>query len=847
MLKNIPQEKVYLHTDKPYYSAGESIWFKAYATNAATHIPDTKSKFVYVELINAFDSVLYRVKIRKDSLGFSGNINLTPEIPAGDYVLRAYTYWMQNAGPEFFFKKQLKIGNTIDDRLFTNVRYGDVVNGYQPVIISLRDVNSKPMVGKSVKLTAAGFSKAVKPVILKSNQSGELNWRIPFDTVSTTKKLINLNLDEPSLKFSKQFRIPPASNDFDLQFFPESGTLINDNVQTVAFKAIGTNGLSVNVSAKVFDDKGNEVAEVTNSYKGMGKFSLFAQSGVKYYADFKTENGLSKRFSLPPVVDKGVSLKIISNKSKIFYEINNKLTEDLSKLFLLIHTRGVVLALQPLKSANGQIPDENLPAGITSFSVVDSLGNVFCERLFFVKNNDPYNINIQSDKNAYKKREQVALNFNISGADSIPVQGLFSLSVTDSKTVINDSTADNIETWFLLSSDLKGYIEQPADFFVNDKIDSREKLDLLMLTQGWRRFDLGDYLKHKFKKPEFYLEIGQAVSGKVLNIANKPSQNCDIIMLSNYNKTFRMAKTDTLGQFLIDGFEFPDSTFIMLKAHKKKSITDVEIIPDNDIFPSISVFIPFRNDVADSKLNSYLQAAKEKYYTEGGMRVINLDELTVTAAAKSTSDENSLYSGADNKITSESLSRYNGMSILNFLQTIPGILVSGENITIRGSVGAPLIIIDGFETENIEDISYLTTDDVEAIDVFKGASASIFGLNGGNGAIAITMKKGATVKYSTSISLSVIKPLGFQKPSAFYMPKYEVEEVHNSQKPDLRTTIYWADKLKTDEKGNIKLNFFTPDPPNNYNFILEGVSSSGKFIHKSGVIIREETLPQKYY
>ncbi len=156
MWKNIPQEKVYLHTDKPYYSAGEDIWFKAYLINASTHLPDTKSRFVYVELINSFDSVIQRVKIRKDSLGFSGNLKLSAETAAGDYVLRAYTYWMQNAGTDFFFNKQLKIGNSIDDRLLTNIRFGDVVNGFQTVTFQLRDVNSKPLVGKMVKLSMSG-------------------------------------------------------------------------------------------------------------------------------------------------------------------------------------------------------------------------------------------------------------------------------------------------------------------------------------------------------------------------------------------------------------------------------------------------------------------------------------------------------------------------------------------------------------------------------------------------------------------------------------------------------------------------------------------------------------------
>ena len=228
--KNIPQEKVYLHTDKPYYSAGEDIWFNAYLINAATHLPTTKSRFVYVELINSFDSVLQRVKIRKDSLGFSGHLKLSAETPAGGYVLRAYTYWMQNSGTEFLFNKQLKIGNKIDDRLQTIIRFGEILNNYQTVTVFLYDANSKPLTGKSVRLSMSGFKKSIKPIVLKSNLKGELSWRIPVDSVSDSKKVINLMLDDSSLKFSKQFNVPTSFDDFDVQFFPESGSLIKENV-----------------------------------------------------------------------------------------------------------------------------------------------------------------------------------------------------------------------------------------------------------------------------------------------------------------------------------------------------------------------------------------------------------------------------------------------------------------------------------------------------------------------------------------------------------------------------------------------------------------------------------------
>jgi len=151
MWTNLPQEKVYLHTDKSVYSAGESIWFKAYLLNATTHLEDTKSRFIYVELINSFDSVISRVKIKKDSLGFSGHINVNAVFPPGDYLLRAYTYWMQNAGTGFFFSKLITICNLIDDRVQLDMNNITSQNGTKTAVFTLLDATKKPIVDKNIQ------------------------------------------------------------------------------------------------------------------------------------------------------------------------------------------------------------------------------------------------------------------------------------------------------------------------------------------------------------------------------------------------------------------------------------------------------------------------------------------------------------------------------------------------------------------------------------------------------------------------------------------------------------------------------------------------------------------------
>lgn len=634
--------------------------------------------------------------------------------------------------------------------------------------------------------------------------------------------------------------MPEFSTDFNVQFFPESGVFLNNDLQTIAFKAIGKDGLSVEISGKIFTDKNEEISEISTLNKGMGKFSIQTQPGESYYAMIKSSKGVEKRVELPKTESEAVAIHLVYNRGRILYEVVNQTKIENKSLYLLIHSRGKVFVVQPLKLTEGQISESLLPPGIVSFSVIDSLGHTFCERLSFIRPRSFPVISMVSDKSSYGKRELVNLSLNIQSGIGKPVNGSYSISVTDSRLVKSDSLGDNILSNLLLTSDIKGYIEDPAAYFADNTIATREKTDLLMMTQGWRRFNTADVVKGIYKQPTYYMEEGQALSGKVLNFFNKPSKKSDIIMISPYKNIIKTTKTDSLGRYLIDGIEFPDSTSFVLKAKKPKSLTDVEIVPDPDDFPKVNAFIPTSLKMNVAVQDDYFKLSKEKYYWEGGMRVINLDEVVVKAEKKPDS-HSEYYSGmADAEITSEQLEKYPSTSIINLFYTIPGVQVMGDRISIRGSANNPLFLIDGVETEEIEDITYLTSNDVEKIEVFKGPNAAIFGSRSGNGVIAITLKEGVTLKASTPISLAHVLPLGYQKPAQFYVPKYEVDSVLESSKPDLRTTIYWNPKLTTDTDGNVHVKFFTADNANNYSVVLEGITNSGEICRYVGVLKRED-------
>lgn len=835
---NFFQEKVYLHTDKPYYGAGEEIWFKAYLTNATTLEPNAMSKYVYVELIDKLDSVHYRVKLRKDSLNFAGHIKLKPEIPTGYYKLRAYTYWMQNAGSDFFFSKTLLIGNIIDDRITSKVSYGIPVDGVIPVALTFTNEAHYPVAGKKVEINENWDGAEKHKVVRTTDKDGIISWKIKLNPDDSTKKYMEVSMKDE--KYTTNIFLPEFSKDFDVQFFPESGTFLNNSLQTVGFKAIGKTGLSVEVTGKVLTDKNEEICDFSSLHKGMGKFSIQTQPGETYYVLVKSTDGIEKRFELPKTQETGAVIHLLYNRGKILYEITNNTGLPDKKLYLLLHSRGKVYVAQTLKKLEGQISESLLPPGIASISVVDSLGQTYCERLTFVRDFDFPVMSMNSDKPDYGKRELVNLDFKIKSTQALPVNGNFSLSITDSHAVVRDSLADNIISNLLLTSDIKGYVEDPMSYFIDDKTATRERMDALMLTQGWRRFNTADIVKGNYAKSTFYLEQGQALSGKVLNLFNAPSKKCNIFMISPYKNTIKITKTDSLGRYLIDGIEYPDSTMFVLKAKKDKSLTDVEIIPDEDQFPEPEVYIPspLLSNTEKSRQEDYFKMSKEKYYYEGGMRMINLGEVTVKADKKPSANDN-YYSGmADNEITGEQLEKFPSTSIINLLYTIPGIQIAGDKISIRGATGNPMFLIDDIEIQDMEEISYLTSSDIESIQVFKGANAAIFGSRGGNGVIAIKLKEGVELRASTPISLARVTPLGYQKPAEFYVPKYEVDSVYKSSNPDLRTTIYWNPKLSCDTTGVFHVKFYTADKAFNYSVEVEGLTKAGEICHFEGILRR---------
>jgi hypothetical protein len=107
------QEKIYLHVDKEFYLAGETIWFKIYDVDEYFHLPFNENKVVYAEIIGKDQKPVLQTKIAIDSGTGHGSFQIPSSISSGNYTIRAYSNWMKNFSPDFYFSKQLTIINTL--------------------------------------------------------------------------------------------------------------------------------------------------------------------------------------------------------------------------------------------------------------------------------------------------------------------------------------------------------------------------------------------------------------------------------------------------------------------------------------------------------------------------------------------------------------------------------------------------------------------------------------------------------------------------------------------------------------------------------------------------------------
>ncbi len=846
MTRNItehPQEKIYIQTDKPYYVSGERIWFRTHLVNACLHLPAFGSRYVYVELINPLDSVMARLKVRPEKDSYYGDITLPEILPEGYYKLRAYTNYMRNEGEDYFSTRYIRIGAPQSAFVETQTEFElDGKSVY--TTIRFTDLKNKvPLVPKELIIKLNG-----EPLkTMKANEDNLFAFKFGLSPEAKLR-VLQLELDYEGSTYRKFISVPFPENNFDVGFFPEGGYMQDGVPGRVAFKALQSDGSPINIKGNVYDNENKLVMKIASFHAGMGVFSLIPESGKSYYAICQNEKGDSLRFELPSSKKNTAVIKTnwVGDRLWISVSADNNLKTD--SLYLIAHIRGQAIYSQKWDSSQQKImfDAEGLPSGVMHIVLLNSRLVPVSERLVFVYNKDEASVKFETDKTDYSKRSLVKANIRVSDPadpENFPLEANVAVSVTDNKDVEPDSTS-TILTYLLLTSDLRGHIENPAYYFQKNK-NAQFALDVLMMTQGWRRYNPDSLFSEILPKPIYPFEKSMQVSGTIRGgILSKLSGNASAMLFSvktGFNET---VTTDRDGRFVFRNFELPDSILYAVKSFSEKGKSNVDVSVDEETFPGVTprAFYSLQPDNKKDLFHDFIYKADQKYTYENGFRMIHLDQVVVSAPEKK-KYKSTYYTNANSSLTTEQIEKFKPHTMANLLMLLPGVFVSqkggGLSISIRGQ-GTPLFLLDDVETD-IEVIEMLTVDDIGQVDLLKDIGyAAFFGQKGANGVISIMTKTGTlnSVKHRRYDHFALITPLGYHQPAEFYSPKYDTPEALKAEEPDLRTTLYWNPAVVTDTTGAGSFEFYSADASTTYSVIIQGVSKDGKIIYYRGKIDR---------
>ena len=665
-------------------------------------------------------------------------------------------------------------------------------------------------------------------------------WMLNFDTAFIYSKTIPVIIKD-SLAKPQKISISPQ-----LEFFAEGGDAIAGVNNKIAFKATDQWGRPVNIRGVVVDSKGAVVDSLRVMHEGMGFIMLTPQPGNTYKARWKYEKNAEQTTPLPVAKSDGAALYVTIGGNRRNFAVN--FPASFAAKMDSLHIVGTMfqhtifkISKSTASPVSGIVPTTNLPYGPMTITVFDKNWNPLAERITYIHNNPLYTITPEFEVErwglSYRARDEVKIKLPESVASSV------SIAVTD--MAIGTDSSENILSHLMLTSELKGKVHNPAYYFSDTSAKVQQNLDLVMLTNGWRRFNWDAVINKKYPKINYPKDTSYlTVSGNVAGLM--PGQigpTSSIVVM--------MKQKDVEGKVLVlpimkDGtFNDPNAViFDTAKVHFQ--------IQDKGISNSLVQFMPYKLRVPaagrgwihslfpdTTGMSYHMMRNAEAFANAEKTRYKELEEVIVKAKGKTPVQllneryASGLFSG--DAIQLDLLNDPSAMSaidIFTYLQgRVAGLQITGQgaNASLSWRGGAPQLYIDEMPSD-VNFVSSINVRDVAYIKAFRPPFMG--GFNGANGAIAIYTRRGGDVQSEPTSSLTSATISGYTPIKEFYVPKYYSMEVPPGSDRDVRTTIYWNPAVNIDpNKREILLSFYNNDVTDAFRVIIQGMTTDGKLIH----------------
>jgi hypothetical protein len=642
-----------------------------------------------------------------------------------------------------------------------------------------------------------------------------------------------------------------AKQNTRVDIFPEGGVLVNDLKSKVAFKATNSVGLPVFIKGLLMNNKNKVLDTLKVLHDGMGYFNLKPNASESYLLSWTDENGQKGTTNIMPAKESGVVMNVTTDidKATVIVERNMVVPENFKKMKLLVHQNQHIIYTVQFKgedrlSQKASLPIDEFPTGVVQFSLFTDDWLPIAERIVLVNNRlHEFNAQVNIQISNLNKRGKNVLELYVKDT----TMANMSMSITDASVVLPDQ--QNIYTDFLLSNDIRGRVYNPAYYFSSDADSIAAHLDLVMLTNGWRKFDWEKIKKAVLPSQVYPIETDlMKVSGKVYrSAASKVGDGLLlnlIILAKDSSKKLMFLPVGTDGGFEEKNSFFNDTSKIYYSINGKSKNSSFVVRFENGLlhqnFTKLNLEANrFNNSWSDSlaklKLNAILleQERQKKYLAS-----LTLSEVVVRSKTKSPAqilDEkyaSGLFAGGDAILfdLSADAGVIASIDILTYLQArVPGLSIttggSQASATWRGAN------TDFFLNESNTSIDQVRSLAITDIAYIKALRPPFFGSVGGGsgGAIAIYTKRGGNNKGGAENKKGMEYAVlgGYSVFKEFFNPNYD--KLAENFEVDNRATLYWNPYLLTNKKSSrVRIEFFNNDITKKLQIVLEGINANGK-------------------
>ena len=486
-------------------------------------------------------------------------------------------------------------------------------------------------------------------------------------------------------------------------------------------------------------------------------------------------------------------LILAQRKGQLLIQYSEPANQSLS---CVVYGSGNLLVTDYTQGKVLKIDSHSLRPGKIRIAMVNrETGAVIAESQTTIEGTQPQ-INISSK--ARSKNELMGLSIDLAEADGTPLNGTFSLSVTDYDVVKPDT-------------------QQPA-------IDEY----LMRLPDGYA---LNDILKDIHPDIRYGFQTSQTISGQIHGTILKKIKRPKLMLIRPDTGLRHVFELGDSNRFVINGLDFPDGTTYLLEGMRQTGSTSlVQLKIDKPTYPRLHA-----KTIATSSAiipDDFARRAKEQVMYGSTEQTIELPEVI--------KEKKRRHKPEGRGQLEPFRAFYDDMPILNNAGTIETLLSSlGLRFTKKadGNITlTPLIFIDDIES-NEEELLMIQPENIKSIEYYKPTDSRLLVYRWdapSRGVLAIRHKVGYHSSKSKPLSMATVQQQGYQPAKEFFSPQYPDQSAKTC--PDHRVTLYWNPKLKTDDKGHATVKFYASDISKRYLVTLEGVSDDGINIHKEAII-----------